>query len=118
MDTPVKYVKGVGEKRAETLKKLGIETLGDLIDFYPRTYLDFSSPVAITQIIPDTVCCFNGIIGYRPVEHKIRGNMTLYKTMATDGVAGVNITIFNNAYLAESLEEGEEYLFYGKATAS
>ncbi len=118
MDTPVKYVKGVGEKRAETLKKLGIETLGDLIDFYPRTYLDFSSPVAITQIIPDTVCCFSGIIGYRPVEHKIRGNMTLYKTMATDGVAGVNITIFNNAYLAQSLEEGEEYLFYGKATAS
>ncbi len=118
MDTPVKYVKGVGEKRAALLGKLGIFTLGDLIDFYPRTYLDFSSPVAITEIIPDTVCCFSAVIGYRPVEHKIRGNMTLYKTMATDGVAGINIIIFNNIYLAESLETGKEYLFYGKAVAS
>lgn len=118
MDTPVKYVKGVGEKRAALLNKLDIYTLGDLISFYPRTYLDFSSPVAITDIIPDTVCCFSAIIGYRPVEHKLKGKMTLYKTMATDGVAGVNIIIFNNAYLAESLETGKEYLFYGKVTAT
>ena len=78
MDTPVKYVKGVGEKRAELLAKLGIFTLGDLVSFYPRTYLDFSSPTEIKSIIPDTVCCFSAVIGYRPVEHKIRGNMTLY----------------------------------------
>ncbi len=117
-EMPVKYVKGVGEKRASLLSKLGINSIHDLVHFYPRSYLDFSVLTPITQIVPDTVCCFAAIVGYTPVEHNIRQKMTLFKTMVTDGVAGVNITIFNNAYLAQSLETGKEYIFYGKVTAN
>ena len=118
MDTPVKFIKGVGEKRAQLLNRMGIYTLYDAVRFYPRAYLDFSSLTPINEIVPDTVCCFSAIVGYTPVKHLIRKNMTLYKTMVTDGVNGVNITIFNNAYLAESLETGREYIFYGKVTSS
>ncbi|MBR5826083.1 MAG: ATP-dependent DNA helicase RecG [Clostridia bacterium] len=118
MNTPVKYIKGVGEKRAELLNKQGIFTLNDLLHFFPRSYIDFSALTPINEIIPDTVCCFSAIVGYTPVKHTIRKNMTLYKTMVTDGTAGVNITIFNNTYLAEALEVGAEYIFYGKVTAS
>ncbi len=118
MDTPVKFVKGVGEKRAQLLNKLGIFTLYDMVHFFPRNYLDFSALTPISDIVPDTVCCFSAVVGYAPVKHSIRNNMTLYKTMVTDGTAGVNITIFNNAYLAEALEVGTEYIFYGKVTSS
>jgi len=118
MDTPVKYIKGVGEKRAELLNKQGIFTLYDLLHFFPRSYIDFSSLTPINELIPDTVCCFSAIVGYTPVKHVIRKNMTLYKTMVTDGTAGVNVTIFNNAYLAEALETGKEYIFYGKVSVS
>ncbi|MBQ8502973.1 MAG: ATP-dependent DNA helicase RecG [Clostridia bacterium] len=117
-EMPVKYVKGVGEKRALLLSKLGINSVYDLVHFYPRSYLDFSVLTPIVQIVPDTVCCFSAIVGYAPVKHIIRQKMTLYKTMVTDGVAGVNITIFNNSYLAEALEVGKEYIFYGKVTAN
>ena len=118
MDTPVKYIKGVGEKRAQLLNKQGIFTLHDLLHFFPRNYIDFSALAPISSIVPDTVCCFSAIVGYTPVKHLIRKNMTIYKTMVTDGTAGVNITIFNNAYLAEALETGKEYIFYGKVTLS
>lgn len=117
-DMPLKYVKGVGEKRALLLNKLGINSVHDLIHFYPRSYLDFSVLTPIVQIVPDTVCCFSAIVGYPPVKHIIRQKMTLFKTTVTDGVAGVNITIFNNEYLAQSLETGKEYIFYGKVTAN
>lgn len=116
--TPLQYIKGVGSKRAALLNKLGIFTLNDLVHFYPRAYLDFSKLTPIAQITPDTVCCFSAVVGYDPVKHTIRKNMTLYKTMVTDGVGGVNITIFNNSYLAEGLETGKEYIFYGKVTAN
>ncbi len=118
MDTPVKYIKGVGEKRAQLLNKLGIFCLEDMLRFYPRTYLDFSSLVAVSDIVPDSINCFSAVVGYTPKEHKIRAGMTIYKTMVTDGIAGVNITIFNNVYLAQGLETGKEYIFYGKVTLS
>ncbi len=114
---PLKYIKGVGEKRELLLKKLGITSLYELVHFYPRTYLDFSSLTDIVSIVPDTVCAFSAVVGYDPIEHKIRKGMTLYKTIATDGIAGVHITIFNSKYLADSLKQGQEYIFYGKVTA-
>lgn len=114
---PLKYIKGVGEKREQLLKKLGISSLYDLVHFYPRTYLDFSSLTDIVSIVPGTVCAFSAVVGYDPIEHKIRKGMTLYKTIATDGIAGVHITIFNSKYLADSLKQGQEYIFYGKVTA-
>ena len=117
-DIPLRYIKGIGEKREELLKKLGIYSLSDLVHFFPRTYLDFTALTPISQIIPGEVYAFKAIVGYTPVENKIRKGMTIYKTMVTDGKAGVRITIFNSKYLADSLEQGEEYIFYGKVTAN
>ena len=38
LDTSVKYIKGIGDARAAAFSRLGIETVGDLLTFYPRTY--------------------------------------------------------------------------------
>ncbi len=116
--TPVQYIKGVGEKRAALLKKLGIETLYDLVHFYPRTYIDFTALTPICKLVPDSIGCFSAVVGYDPVEHQIRKGMTLYKTLVTDGEAGVHITVFNNRFLAEKMKQGEEFVFYGKVTVS
>lgn len=116
-EIPLKYIKGVGEKREAMLNKLGITSLYELVHFYPRAYLDFSQLTDIVSIIPETVCAFSAIVGYDPIEHHIKKGMTLYKTMVTDGVAGVHITIFNSKYLADSLKQGQEYIFYGKVSA-
>ena len=43
-DTPVQYLKGVGPKLAQRFEKLGIRTLADLLQHYPRRYLDFTHP--------------------------------------------------------------------------
>ena len=55
-EMPIQYVKGVGEKKAQILKKLGIETLWDLVHYFPRSYLDLTNQVSICDIKPETVC--------------------------------------------------------------
>ena len=117
-DIPLRYIKGIGEKREELLRKLGIFSLYDLVHFFPRTYLDFTDLTPISQMKPGNVYAFNAIVGYTPIENKIRTGMVIYKTTVTDGTAGVRINIFNSKYLADSLEQGEEYIFYGKVTAN
>ena len=113
-ETPLKFIKGVGEKRAQLLNKLGIFNLHDLVHYFPRSYIDLSDPVSIPQLIPGETLCFKAFIGYAPVKNEIRKGMTIYKTLLIDGEYSVQLNIFNNSYLAESLVEGEEYYFYGK----
>ena len=117
-NTNIQYLKGVGEKRAKILNKLGIFTVGDLLRFYPRDYMDWSKITSVTAAPYDENCCVRAIVNHKPKGAKIRKGMTIYKTVATDGEALMNITFFNNKYTAESLEAGKEYLFYGKVTGN
>lgn len=45
----INCLKGIGQRRAELYHRLGIQTVGDLLRFFPRSYLDFSDPVSISQ---------------------------------------------------------------------
>ena len=100
-DIPLRYIKGIGEKREELLRKLGIFSLYDLVHFFPRTYLDFTDLTPISQMKPGNVYAFNAIVGYTPIENKIRTGMVIYKTTVTDGTAGVRINIFNSKYYSK-----------------
>ena len=112
----IRYIKGVGEKRASLLNKLGIRNLYDLVHFYPRDYLDFSNILSVSEVTPETVCTFRAYVGYTPVKNEIRKGMTIYKTLLTDGEESIHLNIFNNSYQAMALVEGEEYIFNGKIT--
>ena len=43
----IRYLKGVGEKRAKLYEKLGITDLATLLEHYPRSYIDLTQPVSI-----------------------------------------------------------------------
>lgn len=117
-DMPVKFVKGVGEKRAQLLEKLGIHNLYELVHLYPRTYLDFSSPTDIADLKEGDTSCVCAAVGYPPRGGMIRRGLTVYKTVAADESGVLHITIFNSKYAADSLETGKEYFFLGKVTVT
>lgn len=118
LDTEIKFLKGVGQWRAERLKKLGIATVGDLLCYYPRAYEDWSNVVAIKDAPFGETCCIKAIVDRKPTAQKIRDGMTIFRTDVTDGECLMQITIFNSKYEAEKLIEGEELLFYGKVTGN
>ncbi len=114
----IKYLKGVGEKRAQLLAKLGVFDVNALLHLFPRAYEDWSRITSIAQAPFDTQCCVKAIVNRKPTAHLVRRGMTIYKTQATDGESLLQITIFNNKYAADKLKEGEEFLFFGKITGN
>lgn len=116
-DTDIRFLKGVGEKRAQHLYSLGIDTIGALLRYYPRGYEDFSNVKQIFDCPQDEKVCVKAQIITPISENIVRKNMTLYKFFVSDGTAQMQITLFNNKYLAARLHEGSEYLFLGKMQA-
>ncbi len=113
-DCDIRFLKGVGEKRAEKLYKLGIDTVGALLRFYPRMYQDWSVITPISDCVSGQTVCVKARIASRIKENFIRKNMTVYRFEVADSSGSMPITVFNNKYLAEKLNFGCEYLFYGK----
>lgn len=113
-ETPVQYVKGVGPKTAEKLARLGIATLSDLLELYPRRYVDYTSacPVASAPFDTDTVvfaevCSKGGTV-------RLPGGRTMVQVLATDDSAPLHLTWFNTHFAADSLKVGESYFFEGR----
>lgn len=112
--TDIRFLKGVGEKRAEILSNMGIDTVGALLRFYPRAYEDFSKITQIFDCNYNEKVCVKATVITEISEQYIRKNMSLYKFAVADESGTMNITIFNNKYLAAKLKKGRTYLFLGK----
>lgn len=112
--TDIKFLKGVGEKRAELLQKKGIDTVGALLRFYPRAYLDWQNITPVSECPEGENVCVRAEITSPVKTVNIRRGMTLYKFAAADDSGVIEVTLFNRKYLAENLRQGRSYLFYGK----
>lgn len=113
--TDIKFVKGVGEKRAELFRKLGVTDLGALFSFYPRTYEDWSHPVTVAEAVNGETCCIRARVITPIDEHMSRSGITLYRFCAEDADGGIlYVTVFNNKFITRTVCEGREYLFMGR----
>ena len=101
----VRTLKGVGEKRAKLYEKLGIRTLLDLAEYYPRGYEDWSNPMLISGAEPGVPCCIRGWAVNTPTEYRVRKGMTLYRFRVTDGYQSLQVTLFNNPYAAAKVHK-------------
>lgn len=112
LDIPIQYVKGVGPKRAILFKKLGVETLNDLIYFIPKRYEDRSNLKPINSLESDTyqtILCY--VVDVQ--EEKIRNNLTLIKARVRDNTGEAIAVWFNQTYLKSILKKGTRLYLYG-----
>ena len=110
----IRYLKGVGEKRAELFAKKGINTVEDLLYFFPRTYEDRSKTKYIADCENGETVCVS-ITVYSPVrENRIRRNMTVYTMIASDDSGVMNVVWYNNRFVKDAFKTGEKYILYGK----
>lgn len=116
--TDIQKLKGVGPKSAEFLRKLGVNTIGDLIKFSPRTYEDWTVIQSLASAKGRKDRCLKLKILSDVKFLKLRSGKFLYKLEATDGQNFVDIIFFNSKYTAESLIKGKEYLFRGNVTGN
>lgn len=113
-ESNIKFIKGVGEKRAEMFYNLGIFDVDALIHFFPRKYEDWTNTKSVSQVNSGDNITIKATMITPVKEHMIRRGMTLYKCRFSDGESVINVTIFNNKYLAQSLRIYEDYVLFGK----
>ncbi len=114
--TEIKFLKGVGEKRAEQFSKLGVDDIDALLHFYPRAYEDWSNPVPIAGSEQNEKCCVRATVMSSVTGWRAKSGITMFRTQVFDSTGALDILIFNNRYSAAKLKQGQEYLFYGAVT--
>ena len=114
LTTDVRYIKGIGEKKALAFQKLGVFSLYDLVSYFPRKYEDRSEFVPIALTTPDVPCCIKAIVADSPKLVRIRRGMELVKFRAVDDSGSVDITYFNSPYVKDQIHRGQSLNFYGK----
>lgn len=114
LNSNIKYIKGVGEKRAGLFNSLGVFDVGSLLHFYPRKYEDWTNTVTVASAQAGELVSIKAAMITPVKESMIRRGMTLYKCRFSDGENVIAVTIFNNKYLANSLRVYEDYILYGK----
>lgn len=114
LEDKVRFVRGIGPKKAELLQKLGIETLRDAIENYPRNYEDRTQITPICNLIDGKKQCIHAVVGTQPQTAHIRKGMDIIRCKAYDETGIIVLRFFNNKYIVSALETGQEYAFYGK----
>lgn len=110
--SPLSKIKGIGIKTGEQFALAGINTVGDLINFLPRTYEDYSHVTLISDIVPgkSTIKARCEKIATRPVR---RGLRITTATLA-DNSGKLQAVWFNQPYRETQLKSGEEFFFSGE----
>lgn len=114
LNNEIKYLKGVGPKMSELLKKININTIKDLVEYYPRIYEDRTKVYNINELRVGENCLFIGTVCDKIQVKRIRKNLAIYSTFVADDTGVCKLTFFNQKFVANNLKEGNMYLFFGK----
>ncbi len=112
-DTPIDQIQKITKPQVAALKKLGIETVQDLLFYFPFRYLDFSQTKKIKELKPNENVSLKGKIKSISSRFSFKGRMSLAEAIISDDTGSIKIVWFNQAYLAKSLKTGDELFLAG-----
>ncbi|MDR0381303.1 MAG: ATP-dependent DNA helicase RecG [Oscillospiraceae bacterium] len=113
-DKPLRFLKGVGEKRAQLFAKLGLATVRDLLTHFPRDYEDRTAVRTIARLVPGEAACVVAMVAEPPRHVRVRAGLDYVRTRVVDGQRALSLVFFNAPYVKDALREGETYVFFGK----
>lgn len=116
LDRDIRYIKGVGEKRAQSYYKLGVDTIGALLHFYPRAYEDWSHPKKIAEAPAGEPASLLVRVTKEAKQTRISGGRILFRAEVTDGEDQMEVILFNNRFAAARFTAGAKLLLYGKVS--
>lgn len=112
LGSPLTEIKGVGAELAKKFSVLGVDSVRDLIYYYPRRYDDYSNVVPISKLRPGVVTV-KAVIKQAKGRYVRRG-MHITEAVASDETGSVRIVWFNQPYRAGALKSDQEYYISGE----
>ncbi len=111
---PVQYVKGVGPARAKAFEALGVKTLADLLEYFPRDWVFIPEPVKIRDLRPNEDATVAAVI--EQTDFRPFGRQPVFKAVLADDTGVCQIIWFHGAYLKNKLAPGKVIVVSGKPT--
>lgn len=111
-DTRVQFLKGIGARRAEALRRLGIETAQDLLWHLPHRYIDASSVTPLAEArVGDEVACVGRVVdtGVQPTRKGLR----IFRAVLRDASGVLECAWPGQAYLERTIKRGQTLLVAG-----
>ncbi len=113
LDSPLDSLKGVGEKTKQLFAKVGIDTISDLLEYYPRTYEQYSEPRQIGGLTEGEVASVTGVLTAPIINRYYRGRC-VSSVLCSDGRDDIQLLWYNMPYIKNSLRTGMLYVFRGR----
>jgi ATP-dependent DNA helicase RecG len=114
LDASVQVLQGVGSRLSQTLGSMGLNTLEDLLYYFPRRYDDYSQLKPINRLEFGEVTTVLGTIKSihtRPVRG---GKVQMTEAVINDGTGFLRVTWFNQPWLANKYSAGDQVVLAGK----
>lgn len=109
----IRYVKGVGKKRAKKLARLEIDTLRDMLFYIPRDYRDWSKNLSIIELSPGSEVTVTGQV-VDSTELRPRKGLTIIKVIISDNTGRLAGVWFNQSYIKQKFKPGKAVAFSGE----
>lgn len=113
LDDSVQFIKGVGPRRAKALSRLGIDTIEDLLYYFPRDYEDRRNIKKIKFIKPGQKVTVKGNV-VRIEEQKVRKGLSILRVTFSDNTDVINGVWFNQSYRKKQFKKGDNYIISGQ----
>lgn len=114
LDDAVKTIKGVGDKKALLLAKLGISSIRDLLYYVPRAYETEGQSCTVSALKPDEKYSITAKVAGTPNTRRIRNGITLTTFSLEDETGSVEAVFFNQPYMSRMYKTGDEVYISGK----
>ncbi len=118
LSTPLSKISGMQTRFVSKLKKLGIETVRDLIFHFPVRYEDFSRVYAIEELSAGGEATITATVESIKSRHTWKRGLFLVEAELADETGTIRATWFNQPYIKNVLQPGRVANFAGKVVAS
>ncbi len=113
LDTPIQYCKGIGPKRAELLKKLGISTVEDALCYFPWRYEDRGNLKKISRLSYGTYETVSGEVVSAEVVQTKRQRVKVFELLITDKIGMLVGSWFNQPFMKKTFRPGQKVILSG-----
>ncbi|MFA5251298.1 MAG: ATP-dependent DNA helicase RecG [Phycisphaerae bacterium] len=114
LSMPVQFLKGVGPARAKTFAQLGVKTVSDLLEYFPRDWTFVSEPIKINQIQEGQSVTIVGQI--ESTDCQVFRKPPIFEAMLADETGVCRIVWFHGGYLRNQIKPGAVITASGKVT--
>ncbi len=112
LNKEITVAKGVGPRMAQFLRKLGIETINDLLFYLPRRYDDYTRLVSINRLKPGMVATVIGTVRHAEIRVGKNGRKDFFLVL-DDGSGRIEVTYFGQYFLVRQIRVGKQLVLSG-----